>query len=168
MLRETVPLGVSSNAGSLGMKTVYYDNNGPRNQQGFRGGGAAWWIRSEPERPWDEHLAEFRISEHLYWALFHLGIIDDFYKLPYEGLLGAYEEGILRSSGLGSASELLRQRAQNLSPGTYEWGCSKQLSPDTIEYKILVDASALQEDLLALAAFLGEAASHGFDVQLWL
>ncbi len=150
------------------MKTVYYDKNGPENQRGFRGGGSAWWVRSEPDRPWDEHFAEFSISEHLYWALFHLGIIDDFYELPYEGLLGAYEEGILASSGLSNASELLRQKAQGIPAGTYEWLCSEQVSPDKIEYKILVDASVLTQDLLALADFVREAASHGFDVQLWL
>ncbi len=150
------------------MKTVYYDNHGAGNQQGFRGGGAAWWIRPQPDRAWDEHLAEFSISEQLYWGIFHLGVIDDLYELPYDGLLGAYEEGILKSSGLGNAAELLRRRAENLSAGTYEWVCAKQLSPDQVEYRILVDAEALQEELLALANFLSEAASHGFDVQLWL
>jgi hypothetical protein len=166
-LRETVPLkGI--NHRELRVKTVYYDNHGPENQPGFRNGGTAWWVRSEPDRLWDEHFAEFPISEPLYWALFHLGIIDDFYQLPYEGLLGAYEEGILRSSGLSSAYELLRQRAQHLSPGTYEWLCSTQMSADKIQYKIRVTASALKGDLLALADFFKGAAGRGFDVQLWL
>jgi|GEM_PF-6613366 len=102
------------------MKTIYYDNDGPENQAGFRGGGSAWWVRSDPERPWDEHFAVFSISEQLYWAIFHLGIIDAFYELPYDGLLGAYEEGILRSSGLGKAGELVRQKAATLIEGTYE------------------------------------------------
>jgi hypothetical protein len=150
------------------MKTVYYDNNGPERQQGFRGGGAAWWVRSDPDRVWDEHAAEFSISEPLYWGLFHLGLIDDFGELPHEGLLDAYEEGILRSTALVNAADLLHQRAQDLSPGTYEWRCSTQVSPDKIEYKILVDASALNQDLVALAAFFTEAVSQGFDVQLWL
>jgi hypothetical protein len=150
------------------MKIVYYDNNGPKNQQGFRGGASAWWVRPEPDRPWDEHFAEFNISEQLYWTIFHLGIVDDFYELPYDGLLGAYEEGILKSSGLADASELLQHRAENLIDGTYEWGCAEQISPDEVEYKIRVDAAALKQEILALAYFLSEAASHGFDVQLWL
>ncbi len=150
------------------MKTIYYDNNGPGNQPGFRGGGSAWWVSSDPDRPWDEHFAEFSISEQLYWAIFHLGIMDDFYELPSHGLLGAYEEGILRSSGLGNASELLLQRAAGLIDGSYEWTCSKQLSPDRIDYKIRVDAATLKQELLALADFLRKAASNGYDVQLWL
>jgi hypothetical protein len=150
------------------MKTIYYDNNGPENQAGFRGGGSAWWVRPEPDRPWDEYFAEFSISEQLYWALIHLRIIDDFYELPHAGLLGAYEEGILRSSGLGQASELLRQRAEALAESTYEWDCAKQLSPEKIDYKIQVQAAALKEELLALADFLDAAESRGFDVQLWL
>jgi len=85
------------------MKIAYYDHHGPRNQPGFRGGGTAWWVRSDPERPWDEHFAEFDISEQLYWAIFHLGIIDDLAELPYSGLLGAYEEGILLASALADA-----------------------------------------------------------------
>lgn len=150
------------------MKTIYYDVNGPEHQPGFRGGGSAWWVRPEPDRPWEDHFAEFSISEQLYWALFHLGIIDDFCGLPYDGLLGAYEEGILRSSGLGQASELLRQRAENLAESTYEWGCAKQFSPEKIDYKIQVQAVALKEELLALADYLDAAASRDFDVQLWL
>ena len=46
--------------------------------------------------------------------------------------------------------------------------CSKQFSPDNIEYKIRVDAATLKQELLALANFLSKAASQGFDVQLWL
>ncbi len=72
------------------MKTVYYDNHGPTNQEGFRGGCSAWWVSPEPDRPWDENFAEFALSEHLYWGLFHLGIIDDFCDLPHDGLLGGY------------------------------------------------------------------------------
>jgi hypothetical protein len=150
------------------MKTIYYDNNGARNQPGFRGGGSAWWVSSDPDRPWDEHLAEFDISEQLYWAIFHLGIIDDLAELPYHGLLGSYEEGILGSSGPGNAAELLRGKAENLMEGTYEWDCAKQFSPDAITYKLRVDAATLQQELLALADFLYQAASCGFDVQLWL
>jgi len=136
------------------MKTIYYDNDGPENQAGFRGGGSAWWVRSDPERSWDEHFAVFSISEQLYWAIFHLGIIDAFYELPYDGLLGAYEEGILRSSGLGKAGELVRQKAATLIEGTYEWDCAKQFSPDRIDYKVRVDAATLKQELLALADFL--------------
>jgi hypothetical protein len=152
------------------MKTVYYDKSGPKNQQGFRGGGSAWWVRPEPDRPWDEHFAEFSISEQLYTALFQLGIIDDFYELglPIEGLLGAYEEGVLRASGLGNAADLLDQRAQDLLPGTYEWNCAKQVSPDQVKFKIVVEATVLNKELLALADFFRQAASAGFDVQLWL
>lgn len=164
-LRETVP---RLKGGTTPMKTIYYDNHGSRNQLGFRGGGSAWWVRPQPDRPWDEHFAEFDVSEQLYWALFRLRIIEDFCGLSHDGLLGAYEEGILRSSTLGNASELLNRRAQNLSPRTFEWDCSKQLSPDKIEYKILVDAEALKQELMALADFLDAAASRGFDVQLWL
>jgi hypothetical protein len=72
------------------MKIVYYDHHGPRNQPGFRGGGSAWWVTSNPDRSWDERFAEFAISEQLYWAIFHLDIIDDLHELPHEGLLGAY------------------------------------------------------------------------------
>ncbi len=150
------------------MKTVYYNNDGPESQLGFRGGGSAWWVSSDPNRPWDEHFAEFDISERLYWAIFHLGVIDDFAELPYDGLLGSYEEGILKSSGLENARELLRQKADALTDGTYEWDCAKQFSPDMVEFKIRVDAATLKQELLALAAFLNEAASRGFDVQLWL
>ncbi len=150
------------------MKTIYHDNNGPSNQPGFRGGGTGWWVSSDPDRPWDEHFAEFSISEQLYWAIFHLGIIDDFGELPYDGLLGSYEEGILRSAGLGNAVELLRHKAEGLTESAYEWGCAKQFSPDKIEYKIRVDAATLKKELLALADFLSNAASQGFDVQLWL
>jgi hypothetical protein len=150
------------------MKTIYYDNNGPGNQPGFRGGGSAWWVSSDPDRPWDEHFAEFVISEPLYWAIFHLGIIDDFAELPHDGLLGSYEEGILKSSGLENAVELLRQKAEGLTESTYEWGCAKQFIPDKIEYKIRVDSAKLKQELLDLADFLSTAASQGFDVQLWL
>ena len=150
------------------MKTVYYINNGPENQPGFRGGGSAWWVRTDPDRPWDEHFGEFRISEQLYKALFHLDIVDDFYELPIHGILGAYEEGILKASGLGKASQILWQRAENLAEETYEWTCGKQLSLDEVEYKIRVDAAALKEELLALAAFLEGGESQRFDVQLWL
>ena len=152
------------------MKIVYYDHSGPEHQVGFRGGGSAWRISAEPdsERPWNEHFAEFSISERLYWSLFHLGIIDDFCKLPHYGLLGGHEEGILRSSGLANASELLRQRAENLIEGEYEWNCGKQFNPDQVEYKILVDAGVLRDELIAFADFLSESASQGLDVQLWL
>jgi hypothetical protein len=150
------------------MKIIYYDKYGPANQAGFRGGGSAWWVRPDPDRPWDEHFAEFDISEQLYQALFHLGIIDDFYEFPYEGLLGAYEEGILRSASLENAAELLRVRAVGPIEDKYEWRCAKQFSPQEIEYRIVVDASALKGELLALAGFLSEAASRGHDVQLWL
>jgi hypothetical protein len=150
------------------VKTVYYDSNGPTNQQGFRGGGSAWWVSSEPDRPWDENFAEFALSEHLYSALFHLGVMEDLCELPHDGLLGAYEEGILRSSGLRKATELLNQRAQDLSPGPYEWDCSKQFSPEKIEYKIIVDSASLKRELIALADFLETTADRGFDVQLWL
>jgi hypothetical protein len=150
------------------MKTVYYDNRGPKNQRGFRGGGSAWWVRRESDRPWDEHFAEFDISEDLYWALFHLGLMDDFYGLPHDGLLGAYEEGVLRAEGLGKAAEVLLDKAQNLSSGTYEWICSEQVRPDRIEYRILVNAAALRRELIALAEFLDGAPSKGYDVQLWL
>jgi hypothetical protein len=149
------------------MTTVYYDSNGPRNQPGFRGGGSAWRVSSDLDRPWDRHFAEFDIPEQLYWALFHLGLIDDFGELAYDGLLGAYEEGILRSAGLGNAGELLREKADTLTQSTYEWGCAKQFSPDRIEYKIRVDAATLKQELLALADFMSKAASQGFDVQLW-
>jgi hypothetical protein len=150
------------------MKTIYYDSNGPGNQPGFRGGGTGWWVSSDRNRPWDEHFGEFDISEPLYWAIFHLGLIDDFAELPYDGLLGSYEEGILKSSGLGNAVELLRQKAESLTESTYEWTCSKQFSPNKIEYKIRVDAATLKQELLALADFLSRAASHDYDVQLWL
>jgi hypothetical protein len=150
------------------MKIVYYDNNGPRNQRGFLGGGSAWSVSPEPDRPWDEHFAEFDISEHLYWALFYLGIIDDFCELPHDWLLGAYEEGTLKSAGLAQASEILRARAENLVESTYEWSCSEQLSPNEMEFKIQVDSGILRHELLALADFLDGAASRGLDVQLWL
>ncbi len=64
-------------------------------------GVSAWWVRPDPDRPWDEHFAELKISEQLYWALWHLGIVDDFEELPNDGWLDAYEDGILFSSGLG-------------------------------------------------------------------
>jgi hypothetical protein len=150
------------------MRTIYYDSNGPSNQPGFRGGGSAWWVRSDPDRPWDENFGEFNISEQLYWAIFHLGIIDDFYDLPHDGLLGAYEEGIVRSSGLGKAAELLRRKAANLIERTYEWDCTEQFSPARIEYKIQVEAATLRQELFNLAEFLTKAESEGFDVQLWL
>jgi hypothetical protein len=44
----------------------------------------------------------------------------------------------------------------------------KQLSPERIEYKIIVHGSTLKEELVALADFLSAAASRGFDVQFWL
>jgi hypothetical protein len=150
------------------MKTIYYDSNGPGNQPGFRGGGTAWWVSSDPDRPWDQHFAEFDISEQLYWAIFHLGIIDDFGELPYDGLLGAYEEGILRSAGLENAVELLHHKAEGLTESAYEWDCAKQFSPDKIVYKILVDSATLKQQLLALAHFMSKAASYGYGVQLWL
>jgi hypothetical protein len=150
------------------MKTVYYDKNGPPNQVGFRGGGSAWHVSPEPDRPWDEHFAELDVSEQLYQALFHLGIIDDFYELPNHGLLGAYEEGILRSSGLKKAAELLCRRAEGLVEDRYEWPCAKQFSPEEIEFKIIVDSGELKAELLALADFFVAAASSGYDVQLWL
>jgi hypothetical protein len=150
------------------MKTIYYDNNGPRSQPAFRGGGSAWWVSSDPDRPWDDNFAEFDISEQLYWAIFHLGIIDDLAELPYDGLLGSYEEGILKSSGLEDAGELLRRRAESLTESIYEWDCAKQLGPDRIDYKVRVDAAALKQELFALADFLSQAASRGLDVQLWL
>lgn len=150
------------------MKTVYYDNHGPRNQQGFRGEGSAWWVRAESDGPWDERFAELDISEELYWALFHLGIIDKFCELPHDGLLGAYEEGVLRAEGLGKAAEVLLHKARNLSSGAHDWSCSELVGPDRIEYRIRVEATSLRRYLIALADFFNEASSKGFDVQLWL
>jgi hypothetical protein len=150
------------------VKIVYYDDDGPKNQMGFRGGGSAWWVRSEPDRPWDERFAELDISEHLYVAFFKLGIMDDFYELPHDGLMGPYEEGSLLSAGLGRAADILRQRARDLSPGIYEWSCGEQVKPDKIEYRIRGDGLALKQEILALADFLEAAVARGYNVQLWL
>lgn len=150
------------------MKIVYCDTNVPGQYNGCKRGGSAWWVRRDPDRVWDEHFGEFNISPELYWSLFQLGIIDAFCELPTSGLLGAYEEGIVLSSGLTRASEVLRRQVDRLSGGAYEWSCGKQLSPEKIEYKIIVNGAVLKEELVSLADFLSGAASRGFDVQFWL
>ncbi len=114
-------------------KTIYYDENGPEIQPGFRGFGRAWWARSGTDSEWDEHFGEFKISEQLYWSLFHLGIVDALEELPHDWLIGAYEEGILLASGLNRASEILREQAHDLAATRYEWDCLQQFSPEKIQ-----------------------------------
>ncbi|MFC1833591.1 hypothetical protein ACFL2Q_02510 [Thermodesulfobacteriota bacterium] len=150
------------------MKTVYYNPEGPRIQEGFGGGGSAWWVSPEPDSPWDERFRELQISEQLFWAMWHLGVIEGFSGLPSEGPVDHYEEGILLTSGLPQASEILLQRAQNISEGIYEWRCGSRVSPPRIEYKVRVKSDQVKRDLIALAEFLLGAASRGYDVQFWL
>jgi hypothetical protein len=147
---------------------VYYEQNGPPLQPGFRGGGRAWLVRPEPNRPWDEHFGEFEITEQLYWSLFNLSIIDALEQLPHDGLMGAYEEGVLLASSLNRASEILRERATNLGATDYEWDCGTQIKPVKVQYKIIVEPARLKEELLSLADFVDTAASQGYNVQLWL
>lgn len=54
-------------------------------------GGEAWWVYADPDRPWDEHFGEFKISGQLYWSLFELGIIDFFRTLPNDGYISDHE-----------------------------------------------------------------------------
>jgi len=149
-------------------KTIYYDEHGPEIQYGFRNGSRAWWVRLDPDSEWGEHLGEFEISEHLYWSLFHLGMIDALEELPHDGLMGAYKESILLLSSLDRASEILREHADNLAETRYEWDCLHQFRPEKIQYKIVVEATRLKRELLALADFMDRGASLGYNVQLWL
>lgn len=150
------------------MKVIYYDPDGPRSQSGFRGFGEAWLVAPDPDRPWDENHGVFPISEHLYWSLFRLGIIEDLQDLPHEGLLGAHEEGILANSGLIRASELLRSYARTVGDERYDWRCAQEFWPDKIDYRIIVDGERLREELTGLADFLREGATRGLDARLWL
>ena len=151
------------------MKIIYYNSEGPRYQDGFRGFGEAWLVKvNDPNRSWDENHGVFPISEHLYWSLFHLDIIEDLHEVPHEWLLGTYEEGILLNCGLIQASELLHKYAQMVSGKQYNWLCTQQIRPARIDYRIIVDGERLREELIGLAGFLREGAARGFDVQLWL
>jgi hypothetical protein len=150
------------------MKIIYYNSDGPRLQRGFRGCSEAWLVAHVPNRAWDENHGVFPISEHLYWGLSHLGIIEDLQDLPNEGLLGEHEEGILLASGLIQASELLHGYAQTVGNEQYDWRCTQEFGPDKIDYRIIVDGERLREELIGLAAFLREGATRGLDVQLWL
>ena len=150
------------------MKIIYYNPEGPRFQIGFRGSSEAWLVVRDPNRSWDENHGVFPISEHLYWSLFHLGIIEDLQELPNNGWLDSYEEGILFNSSLLPASELLHSYAQTVGSEQYNWQCAKQSSPDEIEYRIIVDGKRLQQELIGLADFLREGATRGLDAQLWL
>jgi hypothetical protein len=151
------------------MKIIYYNSDGPRSQRGFRGFGEALLVEHDPNRPWDENHGVFPISEHLYWSLFHLGIIEDLAELPHEGLLGGHEEGILFNSGLIQASKLLHSYAQTVASNErYDWRCAQEVWPDKIEYRIIVDGERLRQELIGLADFLREGATRGLDVQLWL
>lgn len=58
----------------------------------------------------------------------------------------------------------LRKSATSLSSETYDSGLCKQVKPEIIEYRILVDAPAVSEEPLALADFLETAASDSRSV----
>jgi hypothetical protein len=150
------------------MQTVYYHDKGSRKKVGFRGHAAAWWVRGDPDTPIREKFGVLEISEHLYQALFNLGIIDGFRALPGDGFLDAYEEGILFLDGLADAAELLHSCARSLSEIEYDWKCSEQIRPERIEFRISVDSKTLRKELLELANFVNDGASQGYDLQLWL
>jgi hypothetical protein len=150
------------------MRVVYYDPKGPRRQAGVRGPSHAWLVSAHSERPWDERFGEFQISEALYWALFHLDVVDALAALPHEGIMDAYEEGILLHAALKDARELLEYHAEHVS-GAYDWPCSSTvLQGEPIQYRIRVEESPLRAELLSLTDFLHHGARLGYDVQLWL
>jgi len=150
------------------MQVVYYLSGGPRFQPGFHGSAEAWWVRPERDAPVDERHAVFPISEALYQALIHLGLVDRLCSLPHEGILGAYEEGVLLPAALGAAAGLLCEAANALPPGRLEWVCSRQIAPEPVEYRLTVEAEVVREQLRALAGFFESAVRGGFAVQLWL
>src|SRR5512143_4047257 len=90
---------------------VYWDGSGDSDD--FRD-GLARWVPPDKNRPADEHFGEFTISRSLYQALFELGIIESFSKLPHDFFFGEYEEGALIGSGVAAAAEILRQKAGSL------------------------------------------------------
>jgi hypothetical protein len=149
------------------VRKVYYDQNLKR-QLGFRGGAMAYWFKNRSAEFWDDCFGEFVISEPLYWALFHLDILDQFNELHHSGIIAAYEECILFSSSLEQAAILMREIADTLTSEEYDWPCGKQVSPELVDFRILVKTSDLRRDLIDMAEFMEKAQEHGFDVQLVL
>lgn len=145
------------------MRVVYHDSKGPRRQPGFRGIAEAWWVRPDCDRP-----GVFPISEPLYQALVHLGLLDRLCWLPHDGILGEYEEGELLPASLWAAADLIREAADVLSSGRLEWVCSHQIAPEVVEFRLAVDAEVVRGQLRELAAFVERARRRTFAVQLWL
>mgnify|MGYP001556514465 CR=1 FL=1 len=142
------------------MRTIYFDKEGPRRQPGFRGFGAARRLRARDEL--------HPIREELYWALFELGLANDFARLSASCDLEPYCEGTLQPEDAERAASLLEERAQSLAQQRYDWLCSRQLRPDHVEYRISVDAPELASELESLSRFFTSASAAGDAVQLAL
>lgn len=150
---------------TAGTKSVYWDPAGPRRQRGFRGFAAARWIDPSPrcrgERP---------ISEQLYWGLFELGLVDELAGSAglAAGELEPYREGTLRRENLERVATLLDERANTLARGRFDWLCGRELSPESVEYRIAVPADALVAELRVLASFVRDAANRDYAVEFVL
>lgn len=143
-------------------RVVYYDETDPGLQMGFRCVAAAWWVVPGEVA---ECLRSMRITEPLYWALHHLGIVDALYELPITGIIGPYEEGIVLNEGLPRFARMLRDQADRLEPA-YDWLCAG--GSEGVSYRIKADRPTLRSAMLELTTFVEEAAQCGHDVQLWL
>jgi hypothetical protein len=150
------------------MRTTYYDHSGPRKQTGYRGFGEAWAVSPTEDRPSDLYHSRLPLSEALCQSLSHLGLDARFNALPHLGVIGAYEEGALTSTALVQAIAIVRDAAESLPSGFFEWSCATQLSPEPIEYRITVSGSDLKAQLLLLSNFIEESHRQNYWVQLWL
>ena len=116
--------------GKCNKSVIYY--NSESDSDDFRD-GVAWWVIPDLTRPVDEHFGELHISKHLREALFSLGIIYSFHKLPHKLILGDYEEEILIESGVVvDAAEILRDKSSSLTQSTYDWHCYEQIKPERL------------------------------------
>jgi hypothetical protein len=83
-------------------------------------------------------------------------------------MIGPHEEGELLPAALETAAGVLREAADALPLDRLEWVCGHQLAPELVEYRLVVEAEAVQSRLRELAGFFEEACGRGFGVQLWL
>ncbi len=148
---------------------VYYDDAGPRAQEGFRGRTAATWVRpvGRPDAG-AARLATLEFSEAAYWALFEAGVVGALADLPRGGDLRPYADAVLAPAALPEAARRVRAAAAGVGDGPYDWVCGRQLKPRQLEYRIRVPGAVVRENLETFAAFLEAAAGLGLGVRLSL
>ena len=115
-----------------------------------------------------ENFGIFKISATTYQGLISLGLVEKFEELPYDGLLGPFEEGTLAPEGLKRAVAILEAAANDLSDQPMDILCATEIKPEHIEYRMIIEPKEIKKDFREMASFFLEAFEKDFGVQLWL